>query len=170
MALTAIVAIGAVTVLPASRSASAAHSNAAVTGTVGFAFSDFTTSARWVFDRDFFKAALHKLDPNVQVLVTDAKASQATQIQQAQSLLTRGVKVLIDVPVADASPIVRAAHASHVKILAYDRLILGAREDAYASFNGYQVGVQQGMFIKNHVAKGSTIIEIAGSPTDNNAH
>jgi D-xylose transport system substrate-binding protein len=169
---TAIVAIGAVTVFPATRGVSAAHPQAGVSGKIGFAFSDFTTSARWKFDESFFKAALKKLDPNVQVLVTDGKASQTTQQQQATSLLTRGVKLLIDVPVADASPIVRLAHnnSPRVKVLAYDRLILGAQEDAYASFNGYTVGVQQGTFIKNHVAKGGTIIEIAGSPTDNNAH
>jgi D-xylose transport system substrate-binding protein len=169
---TALVAIGAVTVFPATRGVSAAHPQAGVSGKIGFAFSDFTTSARWKFDESYFKTALHKIDPNIQVLVTDGKASQTTQQQQATSLLTRGVKLLIDVPVADASPIVRLAHnnSPRVKVLAYDRLILGAQEDAYASFNGYVVGVQQGTFIKKNVAKGGTIIEIAGSPTDNNAH
>jgi len=163
-----------VTSVPLNSHVFAAHSQAPVTGKIGFLFSDFTTSARWAFDRDFFKAALKKLDPQVTVVVTDAKASQTTQQQQATSDLTNGVKVLIDVPVdsAQAAAIVRAAHANspRVPVLAYDRLITGAFEDAYASFNGYSVGVQQGKFIKAHVAKGGTIIEIAGSPTDNNAH
>jgi len=159
---------------PVSSRALAAHSQAPITGKVGFLFSDFTTSARWVFDRDYFKAALKKLDPQVQVVVTDAKAAQTTQQNQAKSDLTAGVKVLIDVPVdsGQAAQIVKAAHQNspRVPVLAYDRLITGAKEDAYASFNGFSVGVQQGTFIKNHVKKGGTIVEIAGASTDNNAH
>jgi len=155
------------------NSAHAAPSTA-VTGKVGFLFSDFTTSARWQFDKQFFKQDLHKIDPGVQVVVTDAKASQTTQQQQAQSDLTAGVKVLIDVPVdsAQAAAIVRAAHANspRVPVISYDRLISGVKSDAYVSFNGFQVGVQQGKFIKSHVKRGGTIVSIAGSPTDNNAH
>jgi D-xylose transport system substrate-binding protein len=152
----------------------AAHPAAQVTGKVGFLFSDFTTSARWQFDKLFFIQELHKLDPKVTVIVTDAKNDQTKQQQEATSDLTRGVKVLIDVPVdsAQAAAIVRAAHAQkpRVPVLAYDRLITGAYEDAYTSFNGFSVGVQQGKFIKSHVAKGGTIVDIAGAPTDNNAH
>lgn len=161
----------ALIVMPATAPVHAAKSPA-ITGKVGFLFSDFTTSLRWYNDdRPFFIADLKKLDPGVSVVVYDAKAAQINQDNQAKSALTLGVKALIDVPVADASGVVRAAHANNppVPVLAYDRLISGAKVDAYASFNGYAVGVQQGKFLKSHVKKGSTIIEIAGSPTDNNA-
>lgn len=148
----------------------AAHTHA-ITGKVGFLFSDFTTSLRWQFDKKYFIQDLKQLDPQVQVIVTDAKAAQINQDNQAKSDLTNGFKVLIDVPVANAAGIVRAAHANspRVPVLAYDRLITGIKLDAYASFNGFSVGVQQGKYIKRHVKKGGTIIEIAGSPTDNNA-
>jgi D-xylose transport system substrate-binding protein len=151
----------------------AARSQAPITGKVGFLFADFTTSNRWAFDRDYFKANLKKLDPQVQVIVTDSKTQQTNQLNQAKSDLTAGVKVLIDVPVdAGAAQIVKAAHQSspRVPVLAYDRLITGAKEDAYASFDGFSVGVKQGTYIKNHVKKGGTIVEIAGAATDNNAH
>jgi D-xylose transport system substrate-binding protein len=154
--------------------AASASKQAAATGNVGFLFSDFTTSARWVFDRDFYKAALKKLDPAVTVAVSDAKASQATQQNNAQSALTQGVKVLIDVPVdsAGAGQIVKLAHKNvpPVPVIAYDRLITGAPVDAYVSFDGFSVGVQQAKYLKTKVAKGGTIVVIAGSPTDNNAH
>jgi D-xylose transport system substrate-binding protein len=167
-----ILALGA-GIGPALSPVHAAHATA-VTGKVGFLFSDFTTSARWQFDKKFFIQDLKKLDPGVTVVVTDAKAAQTTQQQQASSDLTAGVKVLIDVPVdsAQAAAIVRAAHANkpRVPVIAYDRLITGVKSDAYVSFNGFQVGVQQGKFIKSHVKKGGTIVSIAGSPTDNNAH
>lgn len=167
------VAIVAVAVLPIANRAQAAHP-AAVTGKVGFMFSDFTTSPRWQFDKSYFIAQLKKLDPKVTVIVKDAHASQTTQQQEATSVLTTGVKALIDVPVdtAQAAAIVRAAHNEKpsVPVLAYDRLISGTKVDAYASFDGYAVGQQQGRFLKSHVKKGGTIVEIAGSPTDNNAH
>jgi D-xylose transport system substrate-binding protein len=152
------------------------HQQAApITGKVGFLFSDFTTSLRWYNDdRPFFIQDLHKLDPKVTVVVTDAQHVQTNQQNQAKSDLTKGVKALIDVPVdsAQAALIVKAAHANkpRVPVLAYDRLISGAFEDAYASFDGYSVGVQQAKSLVKNVAKGSTIVEIAGAPTDNNAH
>jgi D-xylose transport system substrate-binding protein len=159
--------------LGASHSAFAARSHAPAVK-VGFLFSDFTTSARWQFDKTFFIQEMHKINPNVQVITEDAKADQTTQQNEAKALLTQGVKVIIDVPVdsAQAAAIVRAAHAEkpRVPVIAYDRLITGAYEDAYVSFNGFQVGVQQGNFIKAHVKKGGTLVEIAGADTDNNAH
>ena len=146
----------------------------AASGSVGFLFSDFTTSARWQFDKSFYITALAKADPGVKVLVQDAKAAQSTQQNEAQSLLTSGVKVLIDVPVdsAGAAAIVRLAHANKppVPVISYDRLITGVAVDAYVSFDGFNVGVQQANFLKAHVKKGSTLVSIAGSPTDNNAH
>jgi D-xylose transport system substrate-binding protein len=163
----------AITSIPLSSRVLAARSHAGISGKVGFLFSDFTTSARWQFDRKYFIQDLKKLDPNVTVIVTDAKAAQTVQQNQAKSDLTQGAKVLIDVPVdsAGAASIVRAAHQNKpkVKVIAYDRLITGVQEDAYVSFNGFQVGVQQGQYLKKHVKKGGTIVEIAGSPTDNNA-
>lgn len=167
------IAVVAMTVWPVSGHVQAAHPSA-VTGKVGFLFSDFTTSPRWQFDRSYFVAALHRIDPGVTVVVTDAKAAQTTQQQQATSDLTSGVKVLLDVPVdsGQAAAIVRAAHNNkpRVPVIAYDRLITGVPVDAYASFDGFSVGVKQGTFIKTHVKKGGTIVSIAGSPTDNNAH
>src|SRR5262249_30906358 len=75
--------------------AAAAARQGAARGKVGFLFSDFTPSARWAFDRDFYIAALKGLDPAATVSVQDAKNSQTTQQNEAQSLLTAGVKVLI---------------------------------------------------------------------------
>jgi D-xylose transport system substrate-binding protein len=170
------VVIAAMTAVPLShRVFASSHQQAApITGNVGFLFSDFTTSLRWYNDdRPFFIQDLHKLDPKVHVIVTDAHAVQTNQQNEAKSDLTQGVKALVDVPVdsAQAALIVRSAHANNprVPVLAYDRLITGAYEDAYASFDGASVGVQQAKYLVAHVPKGSTIVEIAGAPTDNNA-
>jgi D-xylose transport system substrate-binding protein len=172
--LTLALAIPTIAAFPVTSHVQAASSRAPITGKVAFLFSDFTTSARWQFDKAFFIRDLKMLDPKVQVVVYDAKAAQTNQQNQAKSALTSGANLIIDVPVdsAQAASIIRAAHANkpRVPVIAYDRLITGAYEDAYVSFNGFAVGVQQGTFIKNHVAKCGTIVSIAGSPTDNNAH
>ena len=171
--ITLALAVPTIAAFPIASHVQAAPQRAGMTGKVAFLFSDFTTSPRWQFDRKFFIQDLKKLDPGIQVVVYDAKAAQTNQQNQAKSALTSGAKLIIDVPVSDqAAAIVKAAHANspRVPVLAYDRLIKGAYEDAYASFDGFAVGVQQGKFIKAHVAKGGTIVSIAGSPTDNNAH
>jgi D-xylose transport system substrate-binding protein len=152
----------------------ASRAQAGATGSVGFLFSDFTTSARWKFDESYYIADMKKLDPGVTVNVQDAKASQTNQQNEAQSELTKGDKVLIDVPVdsAGAAAVVKLAHANkpYVPVIAYDRLITGTPVDAYVSFDGFNVGVQQAKYLVAHVKKGGTIVSIAGSPTDNNAH
>lgn len=172
--VTLALAVPTIAAFPVANHVQAAPQRAGVTGKIAFLFSDFTTSARWQSDRKFFIQEMKKLDPGIQVVVYDAKAAQTNQQNQAKSALTSGVKLIVDAPVdsAQAAAIVRAAHANRprVPVIAYDRLITGAYEDAYASFVGYNVGVKQGKFLKAHVAKGGTIVSIAGSPTDNNAH
>jgi D-xylose transport system substrate-binding protein len=173
--ITLAVAVPTIAAFPVGSHVQAASpQRTSITGKVAFLFSDFTTSARWQFDKQFFINDLKKIDPKVQVVVYDAKAAQTNQQNQAKSALTSGANLIIDVPVdsAQAASIVRAAHANkpRVPVIGYDRLITGAYEDAYISFNGYAVGVQQGKYLKAHVAKGGTIVSIAGSPTDNNAH
>lgn len=140
--------------------------------TVGFLMADYTTSARWQFDRDFYIAELKKLDPDVNVVVDDAKTDQTRQQTQATSLLTSGAKLLLDVPVdsTQAASIVRAAHDNNpsVPVIAYDRLINNADVDSYVTFDPIAVGRQQAQYIVDHV-KGGTLISIAGAQTDNNA-
>src|SRR5450631_533553 len=101
--------------------------NAADSPKVGFLMSDYTTSARWQFDRDFFIAALKKLDPGVEVVADDAKTDQTRQQTQAASLLTSGAKLLIDVPVdsTQASAIVRVDHVNSGTLIS----IAGAQTD-----------------------------------------
>jgi D-xylose transport system substrate-binding protein len=139
---------------------------------VGMLISDFTTSARWKSDVQYFQAALAKLDPDVEFKYQDATTDQTKQQTQAAAFLTSGAKVLVDVPVdaTQASAIVRAAHDNSppIPVVAYDRLIKNADVDAYVTFDPVSVGRQQAQYIVDHVKSG-TIISIAGAQTDNNA-
>ncbi len=139
---------------------------------VGFLISDYTTSARWQFDRSYYVDAMKQRNPDVDVVVDDAKTDQTNQQNQAKSLLTGGAKLLLDVPVdaVQAAAIVTAAHANdpRVPVIAYDRLIKNADVDAYVTFDPIAVGKQQAQYIVDHVKSGN-IVSIAGAATDNNA-
>lgn len=159
---------------PAFTHSTASASGARASGsTVGFLFSDFTTSARYTYDRDYFKEALGITDPSVSVKIYDAKASQSTQQTDAQAALTSGVKAIVLDPVdsVGAGAVIRLAHQNSpsVPVLSYDRLVLKAPVDAYISFDNFNVGVQQAKYLISKVAKGGTLVVIGGSPTDNNA-
>src|SRR5215472_10904301 len=141
--------------------------------TVGLLLSDYVSSSRWQYDRTDYEAALHKLEPNANIIVEDAKGDETRQQQQAQALLTEGAKVLVVVPVdaVQAKSIVSSAHQEQppVPVLSYDRVISDASVDAYVTFNNFNVGVAQAKYLVGHLRKGATIIELAGSPSDNNA-
>lgn len=57
-----------------------------------------------------------------------------------------------------------------VKVVAYDRLITGARTSAYVSFNSVTVGHAMGVWMKAHTKHGARVAIINGSNTDTNAH
>jgi ribose transport system substrate-binding protein len=59
----------------------------------------------------------------VQVVVVDAHGDSATQVNEIQDLITRGVKALIYIPAgATAAGVpVRAAQAAHIPVIAVDR-------------------------------------------------
>jgi len=139
---------------------------------VAFLMPDTTSSPRWEYDdRPDFIAALHKLDPNAQVLYFNALGSQTTQLQQAESALTQGAKVLVVTAVNGfaATPIVTEAARMHVPVISYDRLIQNAKVSYYVSFNNVEVGKLQGEYIAQHTKPGGTVVMLDGSPTDPNA-
>src|ERR1700755_46151 len=86
---------------------------------------------RWSRDRDYFVAAAEKL--GAKVYVQSADASEERQVAQIENLIARGVDVLVIVPMNSKvlGNVVAEAHRNGIKVLSYDRLILGADVDAY---------------------------------------
>jgi D-xylose transport system substrate-binding protein len=71
-------------------------------------------------DKPYFEDAVKALDPNATVIANNAQGSADTQLQQAESALTNGAKVIVVSPYtaqAGAS-IVEKAHADNAKVLA----------------------------------------------------
>lgn len=128
-------------------------------------------------DKPYFTAKLKELCGGCQLLYANANSDAAAQQQQAQSMLTQGVKVLVVDPVdgVAAGSIVSAAKARNVPVVAYDRLI-HSPDLNYVISNDYEkVGTLQGQALVDKLkADGVSpssggILMINGAKTDNNA-
>ena len=123
---------------------------------------------RWVRDMHAMQEEAKKL--NIDLRVSIARNDQAQQNNQVDQLLSQGIKVLILAPHdgEGAAAAVEKAHADGVKVISYDRLIMGCDVDIYMSFDNVRVGELMGNWITKRVPKGDYII-MSGAPTDNNA-
>jgi D-xylose transport system substrate-binding protein len=174
----AAIAVLAVAVLAAgigaasSKSAPGKATRASASPLVAFLLPENVTP-RWEgFDKPTFKKSLTKLVPGVKIDVVNALNSPTTQQTQAEAELTKGAKVLVVSAVNGKTfgAVAKRAIAQGVKVIAYDRLISGAKISAYISFDGVAVGKAQGKWLAAHTKKGAKIAIINGSITDDNAH
>ncbi|QQZ09380.1 D-xylose ABC transporter substrate-binding protein [Heyndrickxia vini] len=135
---------------------------------IGFSM-DTLLEERWLKDRELFKVAVEKLGGEVEI--TAANGDDALQISQAETLISRGIDLLVVVPHnAEAmAAIVNKAHSAGIKVLSYDRLVKNSYVDLYVSFDNIKVGELQAEAITKLVPKGKYVY-IGGADTDNNAH
>ncbi|MFC0190034.1 D-xylose ABC transporter substrate-binding protein [Fictibacillus aquaticus] len=135
---------------------------------IGFSM-DTLLEERWLKDRDLFKEAVESLGAEVEILA--ANGDDAVQIEQAETLISQGVDLLVVVPHnAEAmAAIVKKAHLAGIKVIAYDRLVKNSEIDLYVSFDNEKVGEMQANAITKLVPKGKYVY-IGGAETDNNAH
>jgi len=140
---------------------------------IGLLLPESKTTRYESFDRPLFESKMKSLG-NYEIVYANADQDAAKQLQQAESALTEGVKVLVLDPVdaAAAASIVSSAKAQNVPVISYDRLVKSGDLAYYISFDNEQVGVLQGTAIVDKMkADGTTagLIMINGSPTDGNA-
>jgi D-xylose transport system substrate-binding protein len=134
---------------------------------IGFSM-DTLKEERWQRDKALVEQRCKEVGAQCEVLVADG--SDATQINQAESFLTKGVDVLIVAPHNGqvAAAIVEAAHKQNVPVISYDRLIRNADVDLYVSHQVVKIGQMQAQYALDHAPKGNYVL-IGGSQTDNNA-
>jgi D-xylose transport system substrate-binding protein len=126
-------------------------------------------------DRPNFERKVKELCPNCEVLYGNAQQDPAKQQAQAESAITKGVKVMVldAVDVASAGAIVQRAKQSNIPVISYGRLVANADLDYYVSIDPFKVGQQQAKALLDALsAAGKTtpsIVMINGSPTDSNA-
>jgi D-xylose transport system substrate-binding protein len=132
---------------------------------------DTLKEERWQRDRDTFVAEAEKL--GAKVIVQSANSDDTRQVRDVESLLSRGVDVLVIVPHNGAAMTraVQSANKDKIPVIAYDRLILNANIDYYLTFDNVKVGEAQASFAAAGLPKDRTarIVRIYGAPTDNNA-
>jgi D-xylose transport system substrate-binding protein len=123
---------------------------------------------RWSRDKIKMDDVCKEIGLELEQSTADNDAVQ--QEKQCDSLIGLGIKVLIVAPQDGkaAAAIVAKAHTAGVKVIAYDRMILGSDVDLYVSFDNEKVGELQGEYITKLTPKGAYVI-LAGSPDDNNA-
>jgi D-xylose transport system substrate-binding protein len=145
-------------------------------GKVGVLLPDTTTSARYVtYDAPLLTAAFKAAGFN-DFKVDNAQGSASTMQQQAEADITEGASVLLIDPLDPGSgaAIEQNAESKGVKVIDYDRLVLGGPSDRYyVSFDNVQVGklIGQGEVdcISAWNVKNPNILVMDGDPTDNNA-
>lgn len=134
---------------------------------IGFSM-DTLKEERWQRDKDLVEARARELGMEIDVQV--ANGDDAVQINQCNTMLTKGVDVLIVAPhngVA-AAAIVEAAKRQNVPVISYDRLIRNSDVDLYVSHQVVKIGQMQAQYALDKMPKGNYIL-IGGSQTDNNA-
>jgi len=145
-------------------------------GLIGIAMPT-KSSARWISDGNSmveqFKAAGYETD------LQYAEDDIPNQLAQIENMITKGVNVLV-IAAIDGTTLSNAlenAAAADIKVIAYDRLIRDSEHvDYYATFDNFQVGVQQATSLVDGLkerfpdTKPWNVELFGGSPDDNNAY
>ncbi|KMK75179.1 sugar ABC transporter substrate-binding protein [Alkalihalobacillus pseudalcaliphilus] len=126
---------------------------------------------RWVQDEQRFKDAIADTEYTTEILFS--QGSSASEKENVETLLNRGIDVLIIAPHdgAAAGSAVEAAKDEGVTVIAYDRLITDTDAiDYYVTFDSVAVGAAQGQYlIDNSEGSGVPLYLYAGASSDNNA-
>jgi len=164
-----------VTAVAFSVLAWASVANAEDKGTVGIAMPT-KSSARWIADGENMVKTLEARGYKADLQYADNDIP--TQLNQVQNMITKKEKILVIAAIdgTTLSDALQQAHDAGIKVISYDRLIVGsANVDYYATFDNFQVGVEQGKSLLHGLGvdsgkKGPLNIELfGGSADDNNA-
>jgi D-xylose transport system substrate-binding protein len=146
-------------------------------GNVAVILPDTVSSARYVeFDAPYLTKALSSAGlTSSQFTVQNAQGSDATELSDAQTAITKGASVLIMDPLDSGvgAQIEKYAAAHGAAVIDYDRLTLGGSRKYYVSFNNVKVGTLLGQGLAAcitawHVSKPNVLV-MYGAATDNNA-
>jgi D-xylose transport system substrate-binding protein len=146
-------------------------------GNVAVILPDTVSSTRYVeFDKPYLQQALTAAGLKAsQFTIQNALGSDATELADATTAITKGATVLVVDPLDSGvgAHIESLAKSKGVVVIDYDRLTLGGTRQYYVSFNNVQVGKLIGQGLVSCVAawkvKSPQVIVMRGASTDNNA-
>ena len=126
---------------------------------------------RWLQDEARFNELLATAGVPVEILFS--QGDSAKEKANVESLLTKGVKVIILTPQdgAAAAAAAEAAREAGAKVVSYDRLVLGTDAvDYYVTFDSNAVGAAQAQYLVDKAeGTGNPLYLYAGASSDNNA-
>ncbi|WP_369372927.1 substrate-binding domain-containing protein [Promicromonospora sp. Populi] len=167
---------------PVAASGPAGPDGAAYEGTIGLLLPEAQTARYEASDRPTFVSVTSRRCPGCTVLYANAGQDAAVQLQQAESMLAQGAKVLVldAVDTIAAAGIVVQAERLGAQVIAYDRFLDGA--DYYVSYDFEFIGFLLGSALVGAVnqraeesADGSAeedrpgVLLVHGSATEPNA-
>jgi putative multiple sugar transport system substrate-binding protein len=144
-------------------------------GTIGISMPT-KSSARWIADGNNMVKALEAKGYKTDLQYADNDIP--TQLSQVENMITKKAKVLVigAIDGTTLSDALQQAADAGIKVISYDRLIVGSPNvDYYATFDNFQVGVEQAKTILHGLGidagkTGPFNIELfGGSADDNNA-
>jgi len=126
---------------------------------------------RWLQDEARFLDLLGETDYSVEILFS--QGSTATELSNVETLISRGIEVLIITAQdgAAAGAAVERAKEEGITVIAYDRLITETDAvDYYVTFDSIAVGEAQAQYLVDNVTgTGNPLYLYAGAASDNNA-
>ncbi len=132
---------------------------------------DTLKEERWQRDKTIFEAKAAEMGADL--LVQAANSDDTRQMQDVQALISRHVGVIIIAPHNGAAmaKAVTLAHEAGIPVISYDRLISGADEDLYVSFDTVRIGEMQAqaMLAALKGRRPARIVRIYGAKTDHNS-
>lgn len=160
-----------------SSPSSSSSGSSKLSGTVGIIFPDLSSTRYQTQDLPDFRSALAAGCPACKLVQANSNADSSKQLQQAESMLTQGVKVLVVDPVdgVAAASIVQAAANQKVPVVAYDRIINSKKLTYVISNNYVKVGELQAQAMISTLKKKGVkpgdggIVMLSGAATDPNA-
>jgi D-xylose transport system substrate-binding protein len=178
---TAIVSLSALSVAACGKaggsdkgSSDASSGSGGGNKSIGLLLPENATTRYEKFDRPLIEAKIKELCADCTVSYDNAAGDATKQAQQVNTMITKGVKVLIVDP-QDSVGIessIKAAVAKGIKVVAYDRLAQGPIS-AYVSYDNEKIGELQGQSLLDAMGSKATpqskIVMIDGDPADPNA-
>ena len=135
---------------------------------IGMIFDNFVME-RWLRDRDVFVSTAKEL--GAEVNVQNANSSVEEQIDLIEYFIKKKVDIIVIIPI-DSQPLlgpIKKAQEEGIKVVSYDRLVVGAEPDLFISFDNTKVGTLMGKAIGEKLEEGDKVLMICGPETDNNA-
>ena len=152
--------------------ASGGNSGGATSGKIAFLMPDRASTRYEQQDSPLFKAKVAELCSGCEVLYQNADGNADKQQQQANSMITQGVKVLVldAVDSTAAASLVSTAKGQGIKVVTYDRPVPDTPADFYVSFDNKKIGNLIATDLVQKLDSGGDktggVLMVNGSPTD----